>query len=105
MRKNCILAFGIGFILFSCNQQKEDVVQEPNKEGAVETIVSIKHEKDFDILTTTHKVWVKNELDKTIVKIDTLKSLGTTVQEAEDSEGNVKSVTVPKDYEFYITVK
>ena len=99
------------FILFaavyfsSCKQKNEDIVKEPNKEGSIETVVSVKHEEGFDILTTTHKIWVKNKLDKTLIKVDTLTSLGTTLAEGEDDKGNAQKALVPKDYEFYITVK
>mgnify|MGYP006188093387 CR=1 FL=1 len=51
-------------LFFSCKEKNEDIVTEPNKEGSIETVVSVKHEEGFDILTTTHKVWVKNQLDK-----------------------------------------
>ena len=99
------------FILFvavycsSCKQKNEDIVKQPNKEGSIETVVSVKHEAGFDVLTTTHKIWVKNKLDKTLIKVDTLTSLGTTLAEGEDENGNKKQAVVPKDYEFYITVK
>lgn len=96
----------ISFLFASCDENKnEDIVNEPNKDGSIETVVSVKHEKDFDILTTTHKIWVKNNLDKTLIKVDTLKSLGTTLAEGEDEDGNTKKSVVKKDYEFYITVK
>lgn len=92
-------------LFFSCKEKNEDIVTEPNKEGSIETVVSVKHEDGFDILTTTHKVWVKNQLDKTLIKIDTLKSLGLTTVEGEDRDGYTEKVQVKKDYEFYITVK
>jgi uncharacterized protein YjbK len=93
--------------LFSaCGEKRnDDIVKEPNKEGSIETVVSVKHDKNFDILTTTHKIWVKNKLDTVLIKIDTLASLGTTLAEGEDENGNAKKALVPKDYEFYITVK
>lgn len=99
------------FILFaavyfsSCKEKNEDIVNQPNKEGSIETTVSVKHVEGFDILTTIHKIWVKNKLDKTLIKVDTLTSLGTTLVEGEDENGNTKQAIVPKDYEFYITVK
>ena len=46
-------------------------------------------------------------MDKVIKTVDTLKNLGFTTEQAssnnDDSDG--KMVTVPKDYEIYITVK
>ena len=98
--------FLISFLFASCQQNKnEDIVSEPNKDGAIETVVSVKHEKDFDILITTHKIWVKNQLDKTLIKVDTLTSLGTTLAEGVDKDGNAQTSMARKDYEFYITVK
>lgn len=91
--------------LTACETKNEDIVKEPNKEGAIETLVSVNHEQGFDILTTTHKIWIKNKLDKTLIKVDTLTSLGTTLAEGEDQDGNIKTAVVKKDYEFYITVK
>ncbi len=99
-----LLCFAIAFS--ACSKKKnEDIVNEPNKEGAIETVVSVKHDKGFDILTTTHKVWVKQKLDKVLTKVDTIPSLGTTLAEGEDEQGQAKRAVVAKDYEFYITVK
>ena len=106
MKKINLLIACIALSMMACEPvQNEDVVKTPSKDGAIETVISVTHDKGFDVLTTTHKVWLHNTLDKTIVKIDTLKNLGTTVQKAENSEGEEKTVVVPKDYEFYITVK
>ena len=104
MKNICSLIL-LALLFASCESKNEDIVTEPNKEGAIETLVIVKHEEGFDILTTTHKIWVKNQLDKTLVKVDTLKSLGTTLAQGEDQDGNEKTAVVKKDYEFYITVK
>ncbi|RZL50286.1 MAG: hypothetical protein EOP00_05060 [Pedobacter sp.] len=103
--KKLLLLIVLAALFVSCDQKNEDIVTEPNKDGSIETIVSVKHEDGFDILTTTHKVWVKNQLDKTLIKVDTLKSLGLTDVEAEDRDGYAETAKVKKDYEFYITVK
>ena len=90
--KTIALMLMAGIALMSCENQNEDVVKAPSKDGSIETVITVTHEKDFDLLTTTHKVWVKGSLDKSIVKLDTLKNLGSTTQEAEDSDGNTKTV-------------
>jgi FlaG/FlaF family flagellin (archaellin) len=92
-------------LLFSCKEENEDVVNQPTKDGSIEASVSTKHAGSVDILTTEYKVWVKGKVEKEFTKIDTLKSLGTTKEEGEDSEGNTQEVTVPKDYEIFISVK
>jgi hypothetical protein len=100
-----ILLFCFAVILFTGCDSNDDIVKVPNKDGAIETSLTVKHASGYDLLITTHKVWVKNQLDKTIITMDTLKSLGTTLEEGEDKDGNTSNVSVPKDYEFYITVK
>jgi hypothetical protein len=97
-------------LFFACvasckSEPNEDLVKEPNKDGSVETVLTVTHENGFDILKTTHKVWVKGVLDKTIENADTLKNLGTEFKEMEDEQGNLQQLNAPKDYELYITVK
>lgn len=104
MKKLLFIIFISSSLFFSCEEQNEDIVQDINKDGSIETIVTVKHEKNYDVLITTHKIWVSNILDKTIIDQDTIPSLGETTQEGEDENGNTEMITVPKDYEFYITV-
>jgi hypothetical protein len=104
MKKLLFIIFISSSLFFSCEEQNEDIVQDINKDGSIETIVTVKHEKNYDVLITTHKIWVSNILDKTIIDQDTIPSLGETTQEGEDENGNTELITVPKDYEFYITV-
>lgn len=103
--KITITAFLLSYLIISCNEKKEDsnndLVKEPNKNGSIETVVSIKHDSLYDLLTTTHKVWFKGSLEKTFINTDTLHSLGDTLK--QDDKGNKRSVK--KDYEFYITVQ
>lgn len=92
-------------LLSGCAEQKnEDIVEQPNKDGSIETVLSVAHADSFDLLTTTHKVWVKGILAKTIVTTDTLSSLGTEKTET-DNNGTVEVRERKKDYEIYITVK
>lgn len=104
MKKLLFIIFISSSLFFSCEEQNEDIVQDINKDGSIETIVTVKHEKNYDVLITTHKIWVSNILGKTIIDQDTIPSLGETTQEGEDENGNTEMITVPKDYEFYITV-
>ena len=49
---------------------------------------------------------MKGKLVKTICVVDTLPNLGyTTEKVSEDEDGDAKYAQIPKDYEFYITVK
>lgn len=102
--KKILLLVGLTGFLMSC-EQNEDIVQTPQKDGSIETSLSTKRVNNLDILTIEYKVWVKGKIDKKFTKIDTLSSLGTTKEEGEDKDGNLKEIVLPKDYEIYITVK
>lgn len=92
------------FLFFAgCNKSE---VKPISKEGAVETILNVDHLDDtHDIIVTTHKIWVKNELIKTTVHKDTIPALGLTYEAVEKPEGDMKTVPIKRDYELYITVK
>lgn len=104
-----ILPIGLIVLLLSgCESkpQPEDKVKQADHSGSIETSVSVSHLNErFDILTTTHKVWAGGFLANTFVTNDTLPALGLILTQAEDSEGHTQSVTVPREYEVYITVK
>ncbi len=95
-------------LLFSCDDKKqnEDITQNVNKNGSVETAVQIEHlDSLHDILITSHKIWVKNQEVKTIFYRDTLPMLGTEHTLAENADGEKKEIQVKKEYEIFITVK
>ncbi len=84
----------------------EDKVTEVARNGSIETSIKVEHLNDnFDVLISTNKIWCRNSLVKTTVHIDTIPSLGTTFEEAENEDGGIINVIVKKDYEVYITVK
>ena len=84
----------------------QDKVKIVDYNGSIETEVAVTHlDRESDLLTTTHKVWVHGAMARTYTTTDTLPSLGTLGTTAEDAQGNTENVTVPQDYEIYITVK
>jgi hypothetical protein len=108
------LSLGAAFLsltlLFTAcgSSDNEDIVQAPSKEGAVHTTLKVVHDSlsSSDILITTHTVYTKKgDAFKNIVHRDTVPNLGMTTQEGEDKEGNTARLTVPRDYELYITVQ
>ena len=103
--KKILPLFAAATLLIACNDTKEDVVKQPTKDGSIEALLTTKHEEGYDIMTTQYKVWVKGKVAKLISKTDTIPSLGTTTEEGEDKDGNTQNLVVPKDYEFFITVK
>ena len=100
-----LLSLTIGLV--SCaEQEKEDLVNTVNKNGSIETSVTVAHLDSLnDVLTTKHVVWCKGNLFKTIETKDTIPALGMTNVEAENEAGETKSVSIKQPYEIFITVK
>ncbi len=103
MKKLLFLMLIIGF--FACDDDAEktdDLTQTINKEGAIETQLSVEHlDSQYDLMISTSKIWVKNDLYKTIVRRDTIPTLGE--MDTQDPTG--QTIKAKRDYEFYITVK
>ncbi len=95
------------FFINSCKDDKnEDLTNEVNKNGAVESTVTVEHLDSLqDILITKHAVWYKGNQHKNIEYRDTIPSLGIENTQAENEDGDKKTVQVKKDYEIFITVK
>ncbi len=88
------------------NNKKEDVTNDVNKEGSIETAVSVEHvDSTNDVIVTKHIVWKNLANYKTIEYRDTVPALGLTNVAAENEEGDTKSVRIKKEYEIFITVK
>ncbi len=102
MKKIVFLAF-VAFLFSACGaEEKQDLTEKVNKEGAIETQLNIEHlENNMDVLISTHKVWVKGTLYKTIEQRDTIPALGNFSETNDKGE----AVQGKKDYELYITVK
>lgn len=95
---------GYAGFLVAC--QEEDKTTTLDKEGSISVVVSTKHLNDsFDVMSVTTETFKKNKSVSVKVTYDTIPTLGKFKTEAEDSLGNVKEVTIPKEYEFYVTLK
>ncbi len=111
MKKRKIFLLGLCISLLavanSCKDQPtEDLTQAVNKNGSVETAVTVQHlDSTNDVLITKHTVWYKGNQHKNIEYRDTVPGLGQENTTAENSEGDTKNVNVKKDYEIFITVK
>jgi len=98
-----VVIFSLG--LGGCND-KSEVVDSVNKAGSVEVVLSSKHLNDsLDVIITTYKVWSKSNVIKSREIVDTVPSLGFTLTEGENDAGETATLKVPKEYEFYVTVK
>lgn len=93
----------LALFISACDNKE---VKDFSKEGAIETVMEVDHlDVKRDIITTTHNVWINNQLSKKIVRKDTIPALGMASHTAENIEGETKNVTLAKEYEIYITVK
>lgn len=102
--KEIVALMAVVALMFSC--KNEDKTKSIEKDGSVEIVLSVTHLNDsYDILTSYQTTWVKNVAVRKAVSIDTLPSLGDTVEDAEDNDGNDTTVVVPKNYQLFITVK
>lgn len=102
MHTKVIAIIALGLVMTNCSEKNEDVVNDVNKEGAVETEMTIEHLDDQnDLVITKHKIWTKGVMTKEIEYKDTVPALGE--YEEENEEGIM--VKGKKDYEIYFTAK
>jgi hypothetical protein len=93
-------------LLVACNDKNEDVTNDVNHAGSVESSVTVQHlDSLHDILLTKHKVWSNYHEFKNIEYKDTIPALGIENATGENQDGDTQSVRVKKDYEIFITVK
>ncbi len=89
----------------SCGQS-HDITDTVDHNGSIESSISVQHiDSTRDVVLTTHHVWVEGKLYTTIVHRDTVPGLGPLNTDAANSNGDTKPVTVPRDYEIFITMK
>jgi hypothetical protein len=84
----------------------DDKTQAIDRNGSVETAVSVEHaDSTHDVINTSHKVWLHDSVYATLHYRDTIPALDSVTTEGEDNTGNTKSLRVKKDYQIFITVK
>ena len=108
MKKHTATLFLVAATLFlsACEDKNEDVTQSVNKNGAIESSVTVEHLDSInDVLVTKHIVWYKGMEQKTILYRDTVPALDFEKVTAENENGDTKKLTKQKDYEIFITVK
>jgi hypothetical protein len=57
------------------------------------------------VILTTHKIWVHNSEYTTLIHRDTVPALDSMSTDAENGNGDTRSVRVKRDYQFFITVR
>lgn len=101
-----IIAIGVIVGNASGSSPKEDQGAAVDRDGSVETAISVEHaDSTHDVILTTHKVWVKYDVYSTIIHRDTVPTLDSVTTDAENGSGDIQKVRVKKDYQLFITVK
>lgn len=99
------ILLSISVILITACSGKEPAVVNLKKDKAIEVTFQTQRLGDTAVLLLTYQnVYLKGNLVKTMVKRDTLPSPGDSIQNVE-VDGNDKTVRMPKEYEFFVTVK
>ncbi|MDB4984818.1 MAG: hypothetical protein JWM20_997 [Patescibacteria group bacterium] len=109
MKKIWLMAAFAALVLCSCDPDgsgNEDKTKEVDKDGSVEVTVSVKHlANQRDVVCIERKFYAGGIERRTVQSLDTVPSLGMTNDKAQDDNGNDTTVTVPKNYQIFITVK
>ncbi len=92
----------LGFLMANCYDAREEVITEVDKEGSIETEMTIEPiDKEKDLVITKHKVWTNGALNKEVIYKDTVPALG----EYEEENENGEKIKGKKEYEIYFTAK
>lgn len=101
--KNLFSLLCIIYLVSSCS--KEPSVAKLKKDKTIEVTFETQRLGDTSVVLLTHQnVYIKGNLIKSVLKRDTLPALGDSIQTVEE-DGNEKQVRLPKEYEFFVTVK
>jgi len=93
-------------LLISACDDDNDKAKEVDKKGSIEVTLSTAHIDSLkDVVTTHYIVWRKGVRAREFDVKDTIPSLGTTRTEGENDDGDTKQMVIPKDYDFFVTVK
>jgi len=100
----CCSFLSLGLVAMACSHTPKTA--DFNKDGAIEVTFSTQHINDsFDVLTTTKNVYKQGQIVKQIHETDTLPTLGQTVAEGENNDGDTRSFSLKKEYNLFVTIK
>ncbi len=103
MKKNIMILFSTLFVV-ACSD-KEPAVTSVKRDKAIEVTFETQKLGDTAVLLLTRQnVYVKCKLVRSQIKRDTLPALGDSLQTVGEDEDQ-KTVRMPKEYEFFVTVK
>ena len=104
--KHLMLMLCSGLLLLASCDEGGGEVKDLDKTHSVEVKLSTKRLDDQNtLLITIENVYKDNRIIKTITRVDTVPSLSDSLQYMQDDEGYEKMALIPKEYEFFVTVK
>lgn len=99
------IAFILCLFISSCDDDSGKA-KEVDKKGSIEVTLSTNHLDSLkDLVTTHYTVWRKGVMVREFDVKDTIPSLGVTSTKGENDNGDTKNMVIPKDYDFFVTVK
>jgi len=101
-------AFILCLFLAACDDDNDDngKAKEVDKNGSIEVSLRTQHIDSLkDVLTTHYIIWNKGAKIKEYDVRDTIPTLGTGETEVENDNGDTQNARIPKDYDFFVTVK
>ncbi|MDP4202800.1 MAG: hypothetical protein Q8861_08905 [Bacteroidota bacterium] len=85
---------------------KEPAVKSLDKTHAIAVTYETKTLSDSTVLLIENQnIYVKGKLIKSIARMDTLPALGDSIQAVEDNDDSQTMARIPKEYEFFVTIK
>jgi hypothetical protein len=103
MKTLFILIF-LTIIVVACSE-KEPPVTDLKKDHAIEVTYQTKHlDGSLDLLIRKENVYLRGQLVKSFTRTDTLPAAGDTLQLVEHNDTS-QYVKMPKEYEFFVTIK
>jgi hypothetical protein len=93
-------------LFFTACDDDSDKAKDVDTKGSIAVTLSTTHIDSLkDLVTTHYAVWKQGTKIKEFDVKDTIPNLGLTNTEGEDDDGNTKNMVIPKDYDFFVTVK
>jgi hypothetical protein len=98
-------ALSLCLLLSACEDDDSKATVVDTKGSVAVTLSTMHLNSAKDVMTTHYVVWRYGNKVKEFDVRDTIPSLGLATTEGEDDNGNTEDMVVPKDYDFFITVK
>ena len=101
-----IVIIVILLVILMSGDDKEPAVKNLDKTHAIAVTYETKQLSDSTVLLIENQnIYVKGKLIKSIARMDTLPALGDSIQAVEDNDDSQTMARIPKEYEFFVTIK